>query len=70
LTGLSPRHRQAPPAEASNLSPIHSVNSVTYLSGPYKVGTISRGAGEGLETTIRSGRSFPFDAPKAWTIGL
>ena len=35
LTGLSPRHRQVPPADSSDLSPIHPVNSVTNLSGSY-----------------------------------
>ena len=37
LTGRFPRHRQVPPAGSSNLSPIHPVNSVTSLSGPYNL---------------------------------
>ena len=35
VTGRFPRHRQVPPAGSSNLSPIHPVNSVTNLLGPY-----------------------------------
>src|SRR6267142_576096 len=35
LTGLFPRHRQVPPADCSDLSPIHPVNSVTNLLGSY-----------------------------------
>jgi len=48
VTGLFPRHRQVPPARRSNLSPIHPVNSVTCLSGPYTGSPLSRHAGEGL----------------------
>src|SRR6266446_10478184 len=35
LTGIFPRHRQAPPADSSNPSPFHPVNSVTNLPGSY-----------------------------------
>src|SRR5215469_10252111 len=47
VTGLFPRHRQVPPAGGSNLSPIHPVNSVTYLSRPYTPQPSPRKRGEG-----------------------
>src|SRR5271156_1711564 len=49
LTGLFPRHRQVPPANRSNLSPIHPVNSGTNLSGSYtpQPSPPKRGEGEG-----------------------
>src|SRR6516225_11392736 len=46
-TGRFPRHRQVPPAGSSNLSPIHPVNSVTNLLGPYTSSPSPRGRGEG-----------------------
>src|SRR6516162_2294269 len=47
VTGRFPRHRQVPPAGISNLSPIHPVNSVTTLSGPYTRRPLPAGRGEG-----------------------
>ena len=42
VTGRFPRHRQVPPAGSSDLSPIHPVNFVTNLPGPYTSLTLPR----------------------------
>jgi len=55
VTGRFPRHRQVPPAGSSNLSPIHPVNSVTNLLGPYR--------GEGFQWHgVKRGDAFAFYA--------
>jgi hypothetical protein len=57
VTGLSPRHRQVPPAGSSNLSPIHPVNSVTNLFGPYITPALSPHAGRGSPDTATANPS-------------
>src|SRR5215472_6717159 len=47
VTGRFPRHRQVPPASSSNLSPLHQVNSVTNLPGPYTLPSPASGGGLG-----------------------
>src|SRR6516225_4897447 len=75
LTGRFPRHRQVPPAGSSNLSPIHPVNSVTYLPGPYTGPALSPRAGRGLGSgpagvAIAAERSTTMTARVMFTAGF
>src|SRR5215471_128895 len=58
-TGLFPWHRQAPPADCSDLSPIYPVNSVTTLPGSYTPFPLSPLGGEGCEGLARRSGALP-----------
>ncbi len=58
LTGLFPWHRQAPPADSPNLSPIHPVNSVTNLPGSYRIRSAHRPRSHSACRSSSSRRSF------------